>query len=344
MESVITQTMRELEIILVDDGSTDETPAICDRYAAQDSRIRVTHKKNEGVSAARNTGIEMASGEYFLFFDADDYAAPEACAALYALAEREAADSVIYGYYRVENGVVRETCTPIFAPGNYESAEIVPMLLSRFIGFSCEGIHRWLHREPDGLYVENPALWRAMISGRLIRENGLTFEHGMKVGEDTIFLSLCLSYASRCCVTPDCYYYQVLHSASTIARYEKNPLAKLEGKERLLKARRALSGDILARRGMDIRPYWQGTVVMSYMELCFLFARRAQGRGVRERYRLFRRYAADPYVRQAAAAFAPCAGGGVRSLPFRMMKWRMDAPLFFCATLLALVNYEFQRG
>lgn len=73
IESVLSQTFKDFELILVDDGSTDSSGAICDRYAEKDNRIRVIHKKNGGVSTARNTGIEISSGEYITFCDSDDY-------------------------------------------------------------------------------------------------------------------------------------------------------------------------------------------------------------------------------------------------------------------------------
>ncbi len=71
---ILNQTYKNLEVILVDDGSTDSSGEICDRYASEDSRIRVAHKKNGGSSSARNMGIEMATGDYIGFLDADDYA------------------------------------------------------------------------------------------------------------------------------------------------------------------------------------------------------------------------------------------------------------------------------
>lgn len=72
VDSVLNQTYSDIEVILVDDGSTDQSGNICDEYAEMDSRIKVIHKKNEGVSAARNTGIETASGERIIFVDSDD--------------------------------------------------------------------------------------------------------------------------------------------------------------------------------------------------------------------------------------------------------------------------------
>lgn len=73
METVLSQTHHDLEIILVDDGSTDDSGVVCDGYEAKDSRIKVIHKSNSGVSDARNVGIECSSGEYLVFVDADDY-------------------------------------------------------------------------------------------------------------------------------------------------------------------------------------------------------------------------------------------------------------------------------
>ena len=72
-QSIITQEYKELEIILVDDGSLDGCPLLCDKWAEQDKRIRVVHQANSGLSAARNTGLEMMSGEYIAFVDSDDY-------------------------------------------------------------------------------------------------------------------------------------------------------------------------------------------------------------------------------------------------------------------------------
>lgn len=73
VDSVICQTMRDIEIILVNDGSTDNSGIICDEYAATDERVKVIHKPNGGLSSARNAGIEIAKGEYLIFLDSDDY-------------------------------------------------------------------------------------------------------------------------------------------------------------------------------------------------------------------------------------------------------------------------------
>lgn len=86
IKSICGQTYRQLEIILVDDGSTDHSGGICDQWAQKDSRIRVIHKMNGGLSDARNAGIEVASGSYYMFVDSDDFIAPDTIEKLYLAA------------------------------------------------------------------------------------------------------------------------------------------------------------------------------------------------------------------------------------------------------------------
>lgn len=76
VDSILLQTFTDFELLLIDDGSTDKSVDICDKYALKDSRIRVFHKKNGGVSSARNLGIKKSSGVYILFVDSDDYLSP----------------------------------------------------------------------------------------------------------------------------------------------------------------------------------------------------------------------------------------------------------------------------
>ncbi|UKK50386.1 glycosyltransferase [Prevotella sp. E13-17] len=99
VDSIIAQTFTDWELILVDDGSPDTSGTICDQYASQDSRIRVIHKQNGGVSAARQTGLDASQGEYVIHADPDDWVEPTMLEELYANAKAEDADIVICDYY-----------------------------------------------------------------------------------------------------------------------------------------------------------------------------------------------------------------------------------------------------
>lgn len=102
VDSILNQTYKEFELILVDDGSTDASGAICDEYAGKDVRIHVIHKENSGVSDSRNQGIAEAGGEYLQFLDSDDWISPDATALFVRTAEEQQCDMVIADFYRVK--------------------------------------------------------------------------------------------------------------------------------------------------------------------------------------------------------------------------------------------------
>lgn len=104
VNSILGQTFTDFELILVDDGSTDHGPEMCDQYAKQDARVKVIHKKNGGLSDARNAGIDVAQGEYLGFVDSDDYIAPDMYELLYRDITKENADLAICGIYDVYEG------------------------------------------------------------------------------------------------------------------------------------------------------------------------------------------------------------------------------------------------
>ena len=101
IESIINQEYRDFELLLIDDGSIDSSGTICDRYAAEDSRIRLIHKENTGVSEARNMALDLACGTYLQFLDSDDWITPNATRLFVEEAERYHCDMVISDFYRV---------------------------------------------------------------------------------------------------------------------------------------------------------------------------------------------------------------------------------------------------
>lgn len=98
IDSVLAQTYTDLQIILVDDGSPDNCPKICDEYASTDKRVEVIHQKNCGLCSARNNGLKIAKGDYILYIDSDDFIAPDMCEKLLSAAQQKQADMVICNY------------------------------------------------------------------------------------------------------------------------------------------------------------------------------------------------------------------------------------------------------
>lgn len=109
VDSVLAQTYENLEVILVDDGATDTSGAICDAYATKDSRVKVIHKENGGLSSARNTGLEAATGDCIAFADSDDWIEPDAYAHLLGLMEKHQVKLVCGGRYDVSGKTGQRT-------------------------------------------------------------------------------------------------------------------------------------------------------------------------------------------------------------------------------------------
>ncbi len=109
VESLLGQTYKNLEIILVDDGSTDGSGELCEEYAKRDGRVRVVHQKNRGLSGARNTGLQSARGEYIAFVDSDDVVSELFVESLYALLKRQKADIAVCSYEKSKTGVLRQS-------------------------------------------------------------------------------------------------------------------------------------------------------------------------------------------------------------------------------------------
>jgi glycosyltransferase involved in cell wall biosynthesis len=105
LNSIIGQTYRHLEIILIDDGSTDKSGAMCDRFAAADDRIKVIHRKNGGISAARNSGLDIATGDYFGFADSDDWLEPDMYQFLLDDLANACADIAVCGFFRANDHI-----------------------------------------------------------------------------------------------------------------------------------------------------------------------------------------------------------------------------------------------
>ena len=128
LDSIVSQTYQNLEIILVNDGSPDRCGAICDEYDARDGRIIVIHQENQGISSARNAGLDIANGDYVLFVDSDDRIEPFTCECALKAAIGQQADLVSFGYKVIyESGKSREVVAP--ASGIQDKRQVMQELV-----------------------------------------------------------------------------------------------------------------------------------------------------------------------------------------------------------------------
>ena len=103
LDSLINQTLEDIEIICVNDGSTDSSPQILEEYASKDSRIKIFNQKNQGVSSAYNNGIKQVKGKYFTIVDSDDWIREDSCELLYETIEKRKSDILLFAYIKYQN-------------------------------------------------------------------------------------------------------------------------------------------------------------------------------------------------------------------------------------------------
>ncbi len=164
LDSICNQTYKNLEILVIDDGSPDKCPEICDEYAKRDNRIKVLHQKNSGLSAARNLALDIAKGEYIAFVDSDDYLEKDTFSLLIDFMEAKSLDAAFMGLNVVENGKVSAVRNTYFPNGTTISPlEITYLSLIDEIGGQawarlCKK-HLWENvRFPEGRIYEDLAI------------------------------------------------------------------------------------------------------------------------------------------------------------------------------------------
>lgn len=205
IESILSQTFTDFEAILVNDGSTDKSGEICDIWAQKDSRIKVIHQQNSGVSVARNNGISAAKGEYIAFVDSDDSINCDYLKLLY---------SNIDGH----DLAVGATCMHIIRENKQQ-----------ILAVSDKSYTLWQFKKDmrhtfQGQYINSPV--NKLFKTDIIKNNNLTFDPSMNLGEDCVF---CLSYMENCskvkCFSDIIYNYNVHTNYVRSESYVKNRFA-----------------------------------------------------------------------------------------------------------------------
>lgn len=207
VESVLRQTFSDWELLLIDDGCTDESGAICDAYAASDARIRVFHKPNGGVSSARNLGLEHACGNYIAFLDADDTFEPAALETLWNLCHETGADTAGCAHWNTTPDGQRSP-ELLLPAGSYDAAAIRERILLPLVG----------QRLTPPLF--NGFIWRYLFSAEILRGAAITFEGAYL--EDEIFLLEYFCRAERLAVTEEPLYRYLINPASVTHKYMRN--------------------------------------------------------------------------------------------------------------------------
>lgn len=206
LNSVVNQTLRDFELIVIDDGSTDRTAEICDRYERLDRRIKVFHTENRGVSRARNIGIDNSIGKFIRFVDSDDWLDSTSLEELVQQQQAYGAEIVSGLFTEVDEVAGRTRCPP---PWTTQVMSLEALLRQyadlrrlKFLGF-C---------------------WNSLYMGDLVRLNQLRFPEDLAMGEDDIFDMRCLKHARKVAFVTHSGYNHVArtHGKTLVNTYRPN--------------------------------------------------------------------------------------------------------------------------
>ena len=194
IDSILAQTFTDFELILVEDGSPDNCPALCDAAAAKDARIRVIHQKNGGLSAARNAGLDVARGAWIGFVDSDDYIAPEMYEVLYHAVQSTGADLALCDYAEVdENGAPCPLMHVSLSEGELTGQELL--------------------KRASGLVVQ--LAWNKLYRRAIFTQ--LRYPEG-KLNEDLFLIPEVCLQIQKAVVVPKVLYYYVQRSGSIMGK------------------------------------------------------------------------------------------------------------------------------
>lgn len=194
VESLLAQTLQDFELLLIDDGSTDGSAAICDEYAARDSRVRAIHKNNEGVASARQCGIDHAQGEYTIHADPDDWVEPDMLKQLYAKAIEMGADMVVCDYYINDDVYVRQQ------PRSLQPQAMLYELFQQLHG-SC---------------------WNKLVSRACSNRFDIKFPAGINFCEDQYVIAALLCHDIKVSYCPVAFYHYMYNATSLSRKYDEH--------------------------------------------------------------------------------------------------------------------------
>jgi len=215
VDSIRRQTYENLEIILVDDGSPDRCGQMCDEFAQEDERIKVIHKENGGLGYARNSGLEVTTGEYVTFIDSDDWISDTHIENLYKEAKAYGADLVIGGHTSVNIEGQQQECQATLSQTCYKEKKIIQEILLPLIGADPN--------YPNDIQVNSSSCMN-LYAVAVIRKYDLKFVSERIVVAEDLFFNIDYLYHARCVKVSDeagYYYYQNDESISRMYQRER---------------------------------------------------------------------------------------------------------------------------
>jgi len=333
VNSIVTQSYTNIEIILVDDGSSDGSSELCDQLAKRDSRIQVIHQKNQGASVARNVGISYATGEYFLFVDSDDRISGDLCLKAIQKMKEHDVDAVYWGNYCTSKEEVIGIDYPKLGEGLIEREEICTKWLKGIMGYSFQDLKRWFE---GGKLSENndfPCIWRFLYKGDVIRKNNIRFIPGILSGQDALFNFYFLLYCKKMYVMKEpLYYYESNENSLYRTVFKRKDIVK---HRILLNDEKDKFSRIAQEKGVKkVYDFWEGTVVLLSVQLLILASRRIDD------FQEYRNFMKREYVKQALKKLSLKKAPIKYKIVLMLVKYHCWGVIYFAGFILQKVGID----
>ena len=297
LAGVQASSLREIEILAVDDGSVDDTAKVLERIAAADARVKIFSSGGRGVSAARNLALDNASGEFVFFVDADDTVEPELYPKAVEAMRRDRADYCRVAHEEVFLRTGDVFKFPLKADYRFTSPDdIREKYLPCYFGYSHEQVRRWYRGTPLTSCREKGVVWAGGFRLDVIRRFNIRFDESIEIFEDAMFLCEYLLACRRTTVVEEeLYHYRLAVTGSLITKV--SGVQFFNNKLRLLAKREELD----VKSGGRLTRLYAASCVFSLLEIlrasvkikgCFLLG-----------LKTFCRYASDPVVKAALRTF-----------------------------------------
>lgn len=325
--SIINQSYKDIEVILVNDGSTDDSLRICQAYACRDSRIRVINSENFGPAKARNIGIEQAKGEFIFFVDADDFIKSNALELLLGSYNRYSADLVVGDFKKIQDGESASGHKSVFPESRLLDKQGIVDYVRRYL--------KSPNRFPLFVYS-----WGRLFKSSIIKENGIFFDISLRTFEDVAFNFDYLKYTNTLFFLDDAICSHLIHN-----NYSSAAMAIGGDPGRLFGYRKALlhAGDFLnsCNLSVDIK----GEVAHAY--LCYTIIQTIRSCGQLNStnkevvYGILRNVVNDPKLQEGLRFYAPLKGDS-KIIPL-LMRLKFIYPLMLVCRYKAQKRYKISK-
>ena len=334
------QTYKNFEVIIIDDGSTDNTLAIAERLCSNRNNYSVHSYKNGGIAEARNRGLNWAKGDYIHFLDADDYFYPtmyEKMVKMIYNNDKPDAVRVNYIWYFDPNNIppLKECGNDIVIQNDNDFIH----LAQKTVGISEQDIQDYYIKGTLNMHSDFVPVWNLLIKHSFLKDHNIKFFKAMQLGEDRMFNLVLFAHAKKYVYTNTIYYLYLNTKKGLLTKMTKNILHLYEGKLRLCKERNNIRKLYLSKKGIDLFPYFRGSDILACLQLACCLVRLPYKNG----NKLFSSFVAQPIIKESLHGFSTKDAPMKMKIPIFMLQHKMSKLLYLTIWIANKFGINFQQ-